>query len=153
MTWISSFMCFLAGFDILCFTSLVQLLLLFLSLARLMITAYPLDTKFKRASVTLKANTGLCFVSLLVSAIVSSAFLAVPRMMPMETCLPFVSPEKSVITTSVMIFTVCTQFLVSFAVLLCHILCVYFVKKSHQKVTAGKQINTQSDTSLILQLV
>lgn len=150
--WRSSTGCFVAFCFALWFTLLSQLVLLLLSISRMMVVVFPMDTRFKRTKFILRCVCGSTFASLLLSVSVtvfiklSSANLSTPM------CLPFFDPANKIFILSVLSwFIAISQIASAVAIIAFHLMLVYSLDKSQKQVRNSKSEN-RSNVFLIVQL-
>ena len=149
--WRSGLVCFGAFTVILLFTILTQILLLFLSLSRLMIVIYPVDTKFKQLKFVSRTLVSVFLISLFIAVLISLLYRFEEKYIPISLCLPFVDPSAKVLLIKIVTwFTVITQLISSIAIFIIHILLVVNLKKSEELLSKSKSLS--SDTILIGQL-
>ena len=92
--WKTSFPCSLAFLLILIFQFTEPLLLAFLALSKLMVTKYPLDTRFKETKFSLKCITTVVGVTVSIST-GDTLIIGVSSGIPNSLCLPFVDPTDT----------------------------------------------------------
>ncbi len=151
--WRSSTVCFASFGIVLCYTTLTQLLLTFLSLSRLMVVVNPMSTKFKRFKFTLKSIILMYLLSILFGSVITSVVQLTNNSLTFSFCFPFVDPSGSIIVIQVLIwFIVVTQTLTSSAMIVLHVLLVYKLKESQGKIRKSKP-DDDSNAALIIQLI
>ena len=151
--WRSSILCFSAFGLLLRFTILTQLTLIFLSLSRLTVVIYPIDTKFKRTEFVIKTVLVLCMFSLLIAISTPFYFKFTDYVLPISLCLLFIDPTNSILLIKIITWFVgITQTASSLIIMVFHILLVQNLKKL-KKLLRKSESNTDSDTSLIVQLI
>ena len=95
--WRSNLFCFFAFTVILLFTILTQILLLFLSLSRLMIVIYPVDTKFKQLKFVSRTLVFAFLISLFIAVLISSLYRFKDKYIPISLCLPFIDSSAKIL--------------------------------------------------------
>lgn len=151
--WRSSGICFTAYGFVLWFTLLTQLLLFFLSLSRLMVVIYPVDTRFKRTKFTIKTLFLMYISSFLMSAGITLIMKFSYAQLPLSLCSPFIDPTNSIIMTDIVTWIVVMgQIITSFAILVAHVVLVYKMRESAKRVQKSKT-GDDSDIPLVIQLV
>ena len=149
--WRSSLVCFGAFTVILLFTVLTQLLLLFLSLSRLMIIIYPVDTNFKQLKYVSRTLVSAFLFSLFIAVVISSLYKFEEKYIPISLCLPFIDPSAKILLIKIVTwFTVITQLISSVTIFTIHIVLVAKLKMSDELFRKSKSIS--SDSILISQL-
>ena len=152
-SWRAGFSCLTAFTTVIWFTILAELELSFMSLARLMVTISPLNTRFKEKVFVIKSLSFMFLFSLVscVSFTVTFKYLEVNS--TISLCLPFVDPTGSQLLIKLITwFTVTTQLATSVAIMIMHILLITEVRFS-QKVTMNVKSRQDSNVALIIQLV
>ena len=95
--WRSHFLCFLASGLLLCFEIINQLLLLLLSISRLMIVIFPLDSRFKNSSFTTTWMFATGLFSVILPVFLLSWYKIKWIMLPSNLCLIFGNPTNPII--------------------------------------------------------
>ncbi len=150
--WRHSYICFTATFSILYFTILIELLLLFLSLSRLMVVVQPMQTRFKVPKFAMSA-----VATLLISSFAASAIILFQKSMSSgavshNLCLPFVDYTKS-LSVSVLVYSITvSQTVASITIFVFHVSLIHNVKKSKSTVGASNQ-SKDSFTALVALLI
>ena len=151
--WRSGTICISAFTTILWFTICTQMLLLFISMSRLMIVIYPVDTKFKQSKFVSRTLAFLFLASFLISVFISSTYKIKEKYIPTSLCLPYIDPTQEVLMIKLITwFVVITQLLTSVLILSMHILLVVKLKESEKCIKILKY-SYYSKTVLIVQLI
>ena len=153
--WRSSIGCLAAFCVALWFTCLSQLVLLFLSLSRMMVVIYPIDTRFKRTKFTIKCLGCLAFACFMVSISTTLTTKLTSAYLPTPICLPFFDPTYEIVVLLVLTwFITISQFVSAITIIVFHITLVFTLYKSQTNVnvTKAKQ-NDTSNVFLVVQLV
>ena len=152
-SWRSGPLCFTAFGILIWFTILVQFVLIFLSLPRLMIVIHPVVTQFKRTGFVLKSLVSLVCLSFLSALFVTLSFRFNYEIVPTSLCLPFIDPTNLIIMIKVITWIfVITQTVTSIVMTAIYVLLIKRVKESQKKLIESKS-SQDSDTVLIIQLV
>ena len=150
--WRAGTACFTACQFVLWYSILSQLTINFLSLSRMMVVIFPIDTKFKGTMFTIKCLVILFLATFMVSVSIVLGTKFTAMMMPTLLCIPFFDPAGH--TTVVTVVTWCVvimQIMSTIGVTIMHILLVYNFLKSQNNITKSKADN--SPVFLIAQLV
>ena len=151
--WRSGFLCFTAFTTVLWFTVLTELVLIFMSLARLMVTISPLHTRFKETLFVAKSLGFLISCSLLFTVCISIIFKSMDGTLTTSLCLPFVDPGGSqLIIKCITWFTVVTQLTTSITIAIMHFCLITEVKKSEKNIEKSKSKHG-TNKSLLIQLI
>ncbi len=150
--WRSSTWCFTAFCFILFFTLLSQFFLLFLSLSRMMVVVYPMDTRFKRTKFVIRSLCAFTSTSLLVCVPITVTVKLTLGYLPTPVCSPFFDPANNAAIFPLLIWSVSISQLVSAAaIVVFHVLLVQNLHKSQRKLRKSNSQDTKS--SLVVQLV
>ena len=121
-SWRSGFFCLTVFCIVIWFTMLSELGLLFMSLSRLMVTIYPLNTKFKETLYVIKSICIIFSFSLISSISITIIFKYMEEKSTTSLCLPFVDPTNSQLLIKLITwFTVTTQLATSIGIMIMHI--------------------------------
>ena len=149
-SWRSSFPCLIAFTVILCFTVPSQLVLIFMSLTRLMVTISPLSTKFKDTMFITKSLTVLVLLSLVLSLCTALIFKFTETSSMISLCLSFLDPTSSQLSVKLITrFTVLTQLVTTIVIMIMHIFLVAEIKRSQQNIQKSKTENGKIKTVII----
>ena len=149
--WRSGLLCLTAFTTILWFTVLTEFVLIFMSLTRLMITMYPLETKFKETKFIVKSLVFSILCSLLFSTCIALVFKIAEKYSTLSLCLPFIDPTHSqLIIKFITYVTTGTQFGASITIVIMHILLIIEVRKFQKEI---KKCGKESNVALITQLL
>ena len=152
-SWRSSFLCFTTFTTIICFTVLTELLLIFLSISRLLVTIHPLNTRFKNKKFVIKSLSFLLCCSLIFSTCITLIFMYTEIKLTTSLCLPFVDPTGSQLIIKLLIwYTVMTQLVTVIGIMVLHIILVVELRKSQKNIEKSKP-KQDSNVSLIIQLI
>ena len=150
--WRSSIVCISAFTTILWFTISTQMLLLFISMSRLMIVIYPVNTKFKQTKFVKGTLASLFLVSFLLSVLISSTYKIKEKYIPTSLCLPFIDPTQDILMIKLITwFVVITQILTSLLMLAMHTSLVLKLRESKKCIKNLKY--SYSKAVLIVQLI
>ena len=135
VAWTSSAICFTAFSVSLVAILTSPVLLTLMSLTRLMVVIYPLDSAFLRYRFV----TEVIVVSEMFCSVLAFCFTLLVKllenMFPFSLCSPFVDPTHTIFLMKVILwYCVFTQFLSSIAVIINHILLVVNYKTSQMKL-------------------
>ena len=137
---------------ILYYTILSQLLFLLLSTSRLMVVSYPVATKFKSHTYTLKCVGYICIISLIISCSVTLFGMCGVGFLPFKLCLFFVDPSNSI--EFLKILTYFTALTTTTTISLQYLLLLLIKELKQSKVTVIKSVSKEtSKTSVIVKLV
>ena len=137
--WRSSFLCFTAFTTILWFTVLTELVLVFMSLARLMVTISPLHTRFKETLFVGKSLGFLILCSLLITVCITNILKTISRTLTTSLCLPFTDPSRSqLIIKCITCFTVVTQLTSAITIMIMHFHLITELEKSQKSKKYSK---------------
>ena len=151
-SWRSSFLYFTAFTIVLWFTVLSQCVLIFVSFTRLVVTIFPLHTRFKETLPVVKSLVFLVLISLLFSFCIALVF-RFSGVNVTSLCLPFVDPTESQLSIKILTwFTVLTQLTTSVGIMTMHFLLVFQIRRSQNKIQKSK-IAYDFNVILIIQLV
>ena len=152
-SWRAGFLCLAAFTTAIWFTILSELGLIFMSIARLMVTISPLYTRFKEKVFVIKSLSLLFVFSALSSILITIIFKYMEVNSTISLCLPFVDPSGSQLLIKLITwFTVTTQFATSVGIMIMHILLICEVKH-YQNITMKVKSRKDSNVNLIIQLV
>ena len=152
-SWRSNFFCFTAFTVVLWFTVLTELLLIFLSLARLFVTLHPLNTRFKEKPFTVKSLTSLVVCSLISSICITFIFKITGKISTISICLPFIDSTASQFMIKLITwFIVISQLVTSIAIMIMHFLLLNELRRSQMNIQRSKS-KEDSNVSLIIQLI
>ncbi len=152
-SWRAGVQCFSTLIVFLWFTLQTPLLQMYLSLSKLCIVAWPLQTKFKRMSFVFSQTCIICSLSLWISAVISVVIKLEGNKVPTNLCLPLVDPTKSIIVIYAATWCVAVLHLVTIIVMIflhSHLLQALFGSQKIIKTSISKE---HSNTALICQLV
>ena len=107
--WRSAPLCLFAFGSILYQTMSNQLLHIFLSLSRVMVVLYPIDSRFKEAGFVYMFMSFLVAGSFLTSVVVTLMFTFYNDILTNNLCLPFVDPTGSIMMIKVIIWGTATS--------------------------------------------
>ena len=149
--WRSGFLCLTAFTTILWFTLLTEFVLIFMSLTRLMITMYPLDTKFKETKFIVKSLAFSMLCSLIFSTCIALVFKIAEEYSTLNLCLPFIDPTGSQLIIKLITYiTTGTQFGTSITIVIMHILLIMEVINFQKEIEkCGKETNVALITQLL----
>ena len=151
--WRSSFLCFTAFTIVLWFTVLSQCVLIFISFTRLVVTIFPLHTKFKETLPVVKSLAFLIFISLLFSFCIALIFRFSGVNLTTSLCLPFIDPTESQLSIKILTwFTVLTQLITSAGIMTMNCILVTELRRSQNRIQKSK-IKYDFRVALIIQLV
>ena len=146
--WRSGPVCFTAFRILLWFTILTQFVLIFLSVSRLMLVVYPIDTKFKETKFVLK-SVSLIYILSLFATFFTLSFKVTHDILPISLCLPFIDPTNLFIMIKVITcIIILTQTVTSIIIATMHIILIYELKQSQKQI-----IKSKSDAALVVQLI
>ncbi len=136
--WRSSVTCFLAfGFNF-WFCMITQLQVVFLTLSRYIIVAFPFNTHFKSTKFVTKSEICILIGSQCSSAILTLTTAFVHGSLPFVLCLPLVDPTDSVVLIKIVTWTVAiTQVVTTIVVLVLHIMLLQQLLDSQKNVGKG----------------
>ncbi len=149
--WRSGTACFTACQFVLWYSILSQLTINFLSLSRMMVVIYPIDTKFKGTKFTINCLIIIFLATFMlsISIVLGTKFTA--SSMPTLLCIPFFDPAgHTTIVTFVIWCVVIMQMMSTTGVTIMHIFLVNNFLKSQNNITKSKAEN--SPVFLITQL-
>ena len=151
--WKSGFLCFTCFGILLWFSTLGQAVLLLQSFARLNIVSHPLNNKFRQREFVFKLAI-LSFCScFLMSFTITLLFKFTNDTVPTALCLPFVDPVgSSTIIMVITFFILTTQSASSLVIVLTYIFLIKNVKSS-QQILSKYSLDTESNISLMFQLI
>ncbi len=150
--WRSSTICIVNVAAIILFSFLSQLLLLFLSILRLMVTIYPLSSSFKQLSFVQKIILFVLILSTTIAAVVTYVFVLEAHLSPTSLCTAFIDPTKQLLITQILVWLVAlSQSATAAAVVVMSILLVDTVKMSEEKVQPKSKFQNSSK-AMIMQL-
>ena len=139
--WRSHLFCFLAFGTILWYTILSQVLLVFMSLGRLLVVLYPLSSKFRKSHFTLKCILAAYCSSFGISLLVTILFETLYIFVPIDFCMPFINPAKSIVLCDILTWTVViTQTISSVAISTMYTL-LYKTYKRSEIITVSSNQN------------
>ncbi len=152
--WRSHPLCFALFGLVIWYVFLCQCVLLIMSLVRLMVVKYPIDSRFKSTHFVKKLL--ICAVSCssfpgLLLAIISKLTI---EKLPMSLCLPFVDPHGT--KTTIIVLTWCaviTQLITSLVMLMIHVLLILNLKQSEKEVVKSQPKQSQGKWFLLTQLI
>ena len=149
--WRSGSTCFAAFGILLWFTLLSQLVLLFLSLSRLLVVIYPLNTKLKNTKFVIQISTSLYIATFSLVSLVTR-LNRLPEI-PNNLCLPFVDPTRSSLMVKIIAWsTGGTQIVTSVLLGIIHVLLIKKLKESQKNIGQYKS-KQNANTSLFIQLI
>ena len=152
-SWRSSFLCLTAFTIVLWFTVLSQCVLIFISFTRLVVTIFPLHTRFKETLPVVKSLAILVLISLLFSFCIGLIFRFSGVNVTTSLCLPFVDSTESQLSIKILTwFTVLTQLTTSVGIMTMHFLLVFQIRRSQNRIQKSK-IAYDFNVILIIQLV
>ena len=147
--WRSGPVCFTAFRILLWFTILTQFVLIFLSVSRLMLVVYPIDTKFKETKFVLKSVSLIYILSLFATFLLTLSFKVTHEILPISLCLPFIDPTNLFIMIKVITcIIILTQTVTSIIIATMHIILIYELKQYQKQI-----IKSKSDAALVVQLI
>ena len=150
-SWRSGIHCFTAFTTVLIFTVLTEGLLILLSLSRLMVVIFPLNTRFKDTMFIVKLLIILILCSIFFSVLIALIFKSVNDFITIGICLPFLDPTDSELLVKLIIwFTVITQVTTSVVILIMHCLLLNQLRLSQNKIQKSK---TENNLPLVIQLI
>ena len=150
-SWRSGLFCILAFTTALWFTVLSELTLMFMSLARLMVTISPLYTRFKETPFIVRSLSFLIFFSLIFSTCIALIFKITEGNLTISLCLPFVDPTGSKLLIKMITwFCVLSQFATSVGIMSMHFILVVEIRRSQKNIQKSKQ---NCEVPLLIQLV
>ena len=145
--------CFIAFGILLCFTILNQLLLLLMSLSRLMIVIYPLQTQFKHPHFIQKSLFCIFLISFFITMSLDMFLLFTETKIGNNLCLPFVDQTNSILLIKIITwFVIITQTIISVTIMIMHVSIYIQKKKSDINIRKSKSDANSSDITLIIQL-
>ena len=152
--WRSQSLCFAAFGLVVWYVLLCQCVLFLMSLSRLMVVEFPLDSVFKCTHFVKKLLLSAASGSFLAGFV--SAFLSkiTTDKLPTNLCLPFVDPFGTV--TLIKILTWCvvlTQLITSCLITIMYALLLYSLKKSQKEIAKSQSKQTHNNWFLCIQLV
>ena len=151
--WKSHPLCFIAFFLILYFSLLGLFLLLFLSVSRLMVVLYPVDTKFKLSTAVIHYLGCIYAFTFIIILIFMVIFIEKESLIPTSLCQPFVDPTgKFLLIKIISWFVALSQSSASVAMVTMYIVLVKTVKESTEALGSLKNLN-KINTTLIGQLI
>ena len=137
--WRSDKFCFAAFYIILCYTLSSPLLILLLSLSRLMVVIYPLDTKFKNKIFIRRITACVLLVSSLFSIFVTCFVKLRYGTLSTAICFPFIDPSHSLQLLQVLTWVVVISHSIIISVIIYqNILLVQKVKMSSENISKSK---------------
>ena len=149
--WRSGFFCFLAFTTALWFTVLSELVLIFMSFTRLVVTISPLYTRFKETLFIVKSLSFLILFSIIFSTGIALLFKITEDNLTISLCLPFVDPTGSkLVIKFITWFSVLSQFATSVGIISMHFILVTEIRRSQKNIQ--KSIH-KSEVPLLIQLV
>ena len=150
--WKSGQICFITFGAIFWFTLLNQALQILISLSRLMIDIYPINTPFKSIDFILKATFYIFLVSFFITITTALLVIVTDTKIENNLCLPFVDPTKSFLLTRVITwFMVITSSVSSVMITMIHI--SLYINKRKSSINMRKyKVDNNSDMPLIIQL-
>ncbi len=156
--WKSSSFCFITYGLFMNFSLLSPILLGVLSISRYSVVEYPLDSKFKRLSFSLRVITGVYLLCFVVSALLTFLTWLVDiyilqHSILVALCSPFIDPTNQLILVNVSTWLVIILDLTAIMM----IIVVYYnlfqsLKKSQERLK-GSVSKQQSNTPLLVQVV
>ena len=150
-SWRSGIFCITAFTIVFCFTILTENLLILLSLTRLLVVIYPMNSRFKKSSFVAKLLVIVTGFSLLVSFIVGITVKSTNISMTINLCLPFLDPSNSQIIVKLIVwFTVVTQMATSVGIAIMHCLLFTKLRQSQYEIQKSK---TDKNLPLAIQLI
>ena len=150
-SWRSGILCMTAFTTALIFTVLTEILLFLLSLSRLMVVIFPLNTRFRETLFIVKLLVILTLFSVFFSILIALNFKSTNNSISTSICLPFLDPTNShLIVKFIVWFTVVTQMATSIGILIMHCLLLSELRQSKTKIQKSK---TDNNLPLIIQLI
>ena len=149
--WRSSKLCFSLFGLALSFSFVAPCLLFILSLARLLVVMYPVDSVFKKTSFTVKCIAS-CWIFIMVIT-VSFTILAdsLLKELPIGLCLPFCDPDNtSLLFKYITWLTAILQLMASVCIIAMYVMLTIRRRESGNKFNIPSH---SSNTSMIVQLV
>lgn len=149
--WRRSVGCFILFHDLLLFSMLNPFLLCFLSLSRLMVVVFPIQSRFKKYHFVIKFLTGVSMSLIVVCSgiTLTSSFEVGDAGLPTKMCSPVSDPTGKCLSVKTSTFVIVViQAVASFFVVTCYILLVHEKKASQQKLNLK-----QSNTFLVIQIL
>ncbi len=150
--WRSGWVCHSAFGTVVWFSLLSQLVIHLLSLSRLMVVLYPIESAFKKATFVGKCSVAIFVASFCFSVVLTTIVGWTSEMLPFHLCLPFVDPTNSVLAIKIITwFSVTTQTFTSLAVTVEGITLVTNLSDSGEIIQKSKS-RQSSELVLIIQL-
>ncbi len=151
--WRSSALCFVTFANVLCFNMSSPLFLIFLAVSRLILVISPIATKFKETKFVLRSVAALFSVCGFVTICMTIATWALTDNALTWFCSPFVDFTNSVLILQILTwFISLLQLASTVCIIVFYIAMVKFLKQS-QKAIQQSVSQTQSHTSLFVQLI
>ena len=147
--WQSSMLCFTSFGLAFFFTMLSPIVLFILSLSRLMVVRYPLESNFKRVEFEMYASASVLGVSVVLTITTHQ----IQEELPIGLCLPFVDPASSSIMFMIITWIVAVnQLFASMTIVIVYIL---LFKELHKSKPLSNSSSKKDKVSklLIFQLV
>ena len=159
--WRSGLPCFIALGLIVCWCILTPLIMVFLSLSRLMVVVFPVDSRFKQLDFIFRIVTSLFVCSLFVSILFTFHYKLTNTLVTTNLCLPFVDPSGSVLVVKIISwYLIVSQSITPFIVTVIYILLLMkytesrkSVGKIHSKENPEKFLKQQVVSSILLNFI
>ena len=150
--WRTSYLCVAAFTIVLWFTFLTQSLLLFLSLSRMLVVLYPIDSKLKNVRYVLKVLVSIYVTTLIFSLLIAFILKNSKMVITTTLCLPFIDPTGGVLLVKVVTwFVSMTQTITSVSIIVFHTVLVAKLKDSQKNIMKSK--GYKSNIALLVQLI
>ena len=142
--WTSHATCFVILHLTLTSCFLSSFLLLFMSLARLFIVLYPLESKFKDIEFVLKSMVCAFSCSFIFATLLTLSVKLIYSSLPIRICSPFIDPAGDISLIKIMTWSVVLiQLTVAMVIIIAHVLLIKELKKSQEQIKGTISRNYQ----------
>ena len=153
LQWRSGIPCFIIFGMTINFHFITLMLLFFLSVSRLMVVVYPLDSSFKRTSYVIKYLFFIFGISIIISIVIPILVSIVYGNLPINLCSPFIDPTNENLFIKAFSWIIAfAQLLTTISIIVIYCLLLKYLKESQANLKESTS-KKNSNIALIVQLI